>query len=288
LAAHAKLNVVTSLPDLAAIAREIGGDKVAVTSLARGTEDPHFVDPKPSFIRLLNQADVFIEGGAEMELGWLPPLLNNARNAKILGASPGHVLASRGVRLLEVPTGPVDRSEGDVHRLGNPHFLLDPANAKTVAATIAEALSAVDPANAAAYASAVRAFDERIDRKLAEWTKALEPFRGTKIVTYHKTFEYFADRFGLVVAGQIEPKPGIEPSPAHIRELIARAKQAGVKLVWIEPNRSSRTPRYVAESAGAKLLVLPAFPDVNEKTKDYFSLFDYNVSQIVAALGTSK
>src|ERR1041385_1300322 len=190
LPASAKLNVVATIPDYGAIAEEIGGDKVKVTSIARGTEDQHFVDARPSYIRVLNQADVLLEGGAELEIGWLPPLVNAARNAKILGDAPGHVILSRGIRLLEVPTGPVDRSMGDVHPLGNPHFWTDPANGQVIAHALAEAFSRLDPANAALYQANLQKFDERLDKKIAEWTRLMEPYRGTKVVTYHKSVNY--------------------------------------------------------------------------------------------------
>jgi len=182
---QAKLNVVATLPDFGAIAEEIGGDKVKVTSIARGTEDQHFVDARPSFIRVLNQADVLIEDGAELEIGWLPPLVNGARNGKILSDAPGHLILSRVIRLLEVPSGPIDRSMGDVHPLGNPHFSLDPANGKIIAASIAETLGKADPANAAYYKTKLQGFNERLEKKIAEWTRLMEPFRGTKVVTYH-------------------------------------------------------------------------------------------------------
>ncbi len=285
---QAKLNVVATLPDYGAIAEAIGGDKVKVTSLAKGTEDPHFVDARPSFIRVLNQADVLIEGGAELEIGWLPPLVNSARNAKILSDAPGHVVLSRNIRLLDVPSGPVDRSMGDVHPAGNPHYNLDPANGKIIAAAVAEAFGKLDSANAAVYQANLKKFDERLDAKLAEWTKAMEPFRGTKVVTYHKSFDYFLERFGLVLAGTIEPKPGIEPSPTHINALIPRAKEEGVKLVLVEPNRPRKTPTYVAENTGAKLVLAPGLVGGAEKVTDYFSLFDYDVARIVEALKQSK
>jgi len=286
--ALAKLNVVATLPDYGAIAEAIGGDKVKVTVLAKGTEDPHFVDARPSFIRTLNQADVLIEGGAEMEIGWLPPLVNNARNAKILGNAPGHVLASHGVPLLDVPSGPVDRSMGDVHPAGNPHFAHDPVNGKIIAAQLAEVFGKLDAANAAFYQAGLNQFNARLDQKLAEWSKLMEPYRGTKVVTYHKSYEYFAARFGLVVAGQIEPKPGIEPSPTHISALIPRMKEAGAKLVMIEPNRPRKTPQYVADAIGAKLVIVPGMVGGHEKIKDYFGLFDYDVAQITTALKELK
>ena len=286
--AHARLNVVATLPDFGAIAEAIGGDKVKVTSIARGTEDPHFVDARPSFVRVLNQADVLIEGGAELEIGWLPPLVNGARNGKILSDAPGHVILSRGIRLLEVPTGPVDRSMGDVHPLGNPHYSLDPANGKMMANILAETFGRLDAANAAYFQGNLQRFNERLDKKIAEWTKLMEPYRGTKVVTYHKSFTYFLERFGLELAGTIEPKPGIEPSPSYLNALIPRLKAAGAKLVLIEPFRPRKTPEYVAQAVGAKLLLVPDAVNGNEKVKDYFSLFDYDVDQIAAALKEAK
>ncbi|HXJ62042.1 MAG TPA: metal ABC transporter substrate-binding protein [Verrucomicrobiae bacterium] len=237
---------------------------------------------------MLNQADVLLEGGAELEIGWLPPLVNGARNSKILGDAPGHVILSRGIRLLEVPTGPVDRSMGDVHPLGNPHFWLDPENGKIMAGTLAETFSKLDPANAASYEANLKNFNERLDKKTAEWTKALAPYRGTKVVTYHKSLTYFLERFGFELAGTIEPKPGIEPSPSYVNALVPRLKSAGAKLVLVEPFRPRKTPTIVAQAIGAELLLLPASVNGNEKVKDYFSLFDYNVSQITAALKGSK
>lgn len=281
--AHAKLNVVATLPDFGAIAKEIGGDKVEVTSIAKGTEDPHFVDARPSFIRVLNRADVLLEGGAELELGWLPPLVAGARNSRVLGDAPGHVVMSQGIRLLDVPTGPVDRSMGDVHPSGNPHYWLDPENGKTMAGTIAAAFSKVDPANATTYQSNLQKFTQRLEAKLKDWSKAMEPLRGTRVITYHKSYDYFLQRFGLELVTTIEPKPGIEPSATHINSLIPQARDKGVKVVLIEPNRSRRTPEYLAERIGAKVLVLPGMVGGHEKVPDYFSLFDYYIAQFSSA-----
>src|SRR5690349_13754612 len=197
-----KIRVVATTPDLAAIAREIGGDAVDVKSLAKPTEDPHFVDAKPSHIVTLNRATMLVDGGAELELGWLPPLLDNARNDKIANGAAGRVTASSGIRMLDVPAT-LDRSRGDVHALGNPHFLINPANAKTVAANIATHLSQVDPSGAATYAANLRKFSDAVDAKTAQWEKTLAPFKGAKIVTYHNDFLYFADRFGLKVIGTL-------------------------------------------------------------------------------------
>jgi zinc/manganese transport system substrate-binding protein len=288
-ATHAKLNVVASTPDLGALAEAVGGDLIKVTSLARGTEDPHFVDPRPSFIRVLNQADLLLEGGAELEIGWLPPLVDSARNRKILPGSPGRfVAATAGVRLLNVPTGPIDRSQGDVHALGNPHFLLDPENARTVATALAARLGELDAPNAAAYTANAGKFAARLDAKLAAWRHDLGQFKGTKVITYHQSYDYLLDRFGLVLAGTIEPKPGIEPSPTHINSLIPRMKAAGARLVIIEPNRPTKTPTYVAKQIGATLVQLPVLPGGHAKARDYISLLDHSVETLVAALKSVK
>jgi zinc/manganese transport system substrate-binding protein len=284
MAAQAKLNVVTTLPDFGSIAESIGGDKIKVTSIARGAEDPHFVDARPSFIRVLNQADVLIEGGADLEIGWLPPLVNGARNKKIVGDAPGHVILSRGLTLLGVPNAPVDRSQGDVHPGGNPHYWLDPANAKPMAARLAEVFSQLDAANASHYAANLKQFNTALDAKLVAWTKQLEPFKGTKVVTYHKSFDYLLKRFGFELAGTLEPRPGLEPSPTHISGLIPRMKSEGVKLVIIETFRPRRTPERVANDAGAKLLVLPSSVGGVPQAKDYFGLLDHDVAQVAKAL----
>jgi zinc/manganese transport system substrate-binding protein len=286
--AEAKLNVVATVPDFGAIAEEVGGDKVKVTTIARGTEDLHFVDARPSYIRVLNQADVLIEGGAELEVGWLPPLVTGARNQKILSDAPGHVVLSRDMQLLEIPNGPVDRSMGDVHPLGNPHFSMDPENGKRIAKRLAEVFSRIDQANAGYFEERRDKFEQRLSSKIAEWKKWLEPYRGTKVVTYHKSFNYLLERFGLELAGTIEPKPGIEPSPSYVNGLVPRLKAATVKLILIEPFRPRRTPEYVAQAIGAKLLILPGAVGGNEKVKDYIGLFDYDVSQIAAALKDAK
>ncbi len=283
-AASAKLNVVATLPDFASIAEQIGGDKVKVSSMAKGSEDPHFVDAKPSFIRLLNQADMLIEGGADLEIGWLPPLVNNARNPKILGDAPGHLTLAPHVKLLDVPTQPVDRSQGDVHPGGNPHFWLDPANAKPMAKAIANGLSRVDSPNASYYAANLERFNKQSETKQAEWTKALEPFQGAKVVTYHKSFDYLLNHFGLELVSTIEPKPGIEPSATHIRTLIPKIKESGVKLIVVETFRSRRTADFIGKETGVRVLFLPSSVGANPQVRDYFSLLDYDVSQIVAAL----
>ena len=281
--AHAKLNVVATTSDLGAIAREIGKDKVEVTSLTKPTEDPHFVDAKPSFIVKLNKAAMLIEGGLHLEIGWLPNLVVGARNQKILTGNSGYLIASAGVPIIEVPTS-VDRAMGDVHPLGNPHFMLDPLNGKIVAMHICDQLCQIDAANCNYYKDNLKDFTKRLEQKFSEWQKTLEPFRGTKIVTYHKTFSYFANRFNLNVVGTLEPKPGIPPSPTHINSLIPMMKNEGIKLILIEPFRERKTPEFAASQTGAKIIVFPIMVGSQKETGDYLSLFDYTINQIVSAL----
>ncbi len=276
--------MVATLPDFGAIAEAVGGDKVKVTSIARGSEDPHFVDARPSYIRVLNQADVLIEGGAELEMGWLPRLVEGARNRRILGNEPGHVVMARGLTLLDVPATALDRSQGDVHQGGNPHFWLDPVNGKAMAASMAGVFTRLDPANGGHYAANLETFQRTIDDKLAAWTKQLEPFKGTKVITYHRSFDYLLKRFGLELTGTLEPKPGLEPSPTHLSALVPRMKSEGVKLVMIETFRPRRTPERLAKETSARLVVLPGSVGGAPQAKDYFSLFDHNVAQIVTAL----
>src|SRR3989339_2176024 len=250
--AHAKLHIVAATPDLGALAREIGKDKVDITTIAKPTEDPHFVDAKPSFIVKLNKADMLIDGGLHLEIGWLPNLVVGARNQKILTGNSGYLIASAGVPIIEVPTS-VDRAKGDVHPLGNPHFMLDPLNGKIVAMHICDQLCQIDAANCNYYKDNLKDFTKRLEQKFSEWQKTLEPFRGTKIVTYHKTFPYFANRFNLNVVGTLEPKPGIPPSPTHINNLIPTMKNEGVKLILIEQFRERKVAEFVAAQTEAKV-----------------------------------
>jgi zinc/manganese transport system substrate-binding protein len=279
--AHAKLSVVATTPDLAALARAVGGDAISVQSIARPMEDPHFVDAKPSFARMLNGADVLIEGGAALESGWLPPLLETARNPKLAVGAPGRVVASRGIELLDPPTE-LTRAQGDVHPAGNPHFLLDPVNGGVVAGTIADALIGLDAEHADTYRRNLERFRGELQRKLDEWQALMKPLRGLKLVTYHKNFDYLARRFGLEIVGMLEPKPGIPPSPAHVAPLIPSMQSAKVALVLVEPNRERQVPDFVAEKSGAHVVVLPIMPGTPE-APEYLDLIDYDLRQIVAA-----
>ena len=288
LSAQAKLNVVATLPDFGALAEVVGADHVKVTTIARGAEDPHFVDARPSFVRVLNQADVLIETGADLEIGWLLPLVQAARNSKILGAAPGHLVLGRHIPLIDVPAGPVDRSMGDVHPGGNPHFWLDPQNGKIIAEQIAETLARLDPPHADEFAANAKAFSARLDQKLAEWTGQMRPYRGTKVITYHNNFDYFARRFGLEVLGQLEPRPGLEPTASHMNSLAIQARQNDVKLVLIEPFRRRGTAQNLANNIGAKVIILPDKVGATEQTGDYFALFDRQIALISGALAGAK
>jgi len=279
-----KLNVVTTTPDFAALAREIGGDAVEVTALAKPTEDPHFVDPKPSLLVTLNRADVLIEGGAELELGWLPPLLDNARNARIAAGLPGRVVASQGIRMLEVPST-FDRSKGDIHALGNPHFTIDPLNAKIIAANIAEHFAQVDPQAAPVFKANLERFDATVDRRLAEWQKQLEPYRGSTLVTYHKDFVYFAARFNLEIVETLEPKPGIAPSPAHLVQVISTMQARKTRVILVQPYQNRKTAETVARQTNAVVLDMPQQPGAIRNTTTYFELMDHLVQTLAAALG---
>jgi zinc/manganese transport system substrate-binding protein len=280
---QAKLNVVATLPDFASLAREIGGDKVNVTVLAKPTEDPHFVDARPSFVVSLRNADVLIDGGAELEIGWLPPLLQNARNPKIEIGRPGRVVASQGVRLMNVPTN-VTRAAGDVHALGNPHFMTDPIIAKAVAQHFAQSFSAVDSANAGAYDANYKRFEGTINAKLQEWGAALLPFKGQRVVAYHDSWPYFAHRFGVNIDIFLEPKPGIPPSPSHLAEVIAQMKAQHIKAIIVEPFQDKKIAGKVASATGAKVVEFAQFPGGLTDTDSYVKLIDTLVSRLAGAL----
>jgi zinc/manganese transport system substrate-binding protein len=281
------LTVVATTPDLAAVAREIGGDLVTVTALAKPTEDPHFVDAKPSHLVTLNRADVLIEGGAELELGWLPSLLDNARNDKIAAGAPGRVVASQGIKMMEIPTT-FDRSKGDVHSLGNPHFMLDPLNVKIIAGEIADHLSQVNPAGAEKFKANLTKFDASVDQKMAEWQKMLEPFKGAKIVTYHKDFVYLGSRFDLNIVEQLEPKPGISPSPAHLAQVVTTMRNTGAKLIVVQPYQNRKTAETVARQTGGTVVDLSQQPGAVPNTDTYFALMDNVVKTLAKALQEAK
>src|SRR5438270_791419 len=283
LSVQAKINVVATLPDFGSIAREIGGDNVNVTVLAKPTEDPHFVDARPSFVVALRSADVLIDGGAELELGWLPPLLQNARNPKLDVGKPGRVQAAQGIRLMNVPTN-VTRAAGDVHALGNPHFAVDPIIAKAIAQHIAQSFAALDAPNAAFYDGNYKKFETAINAKLQEWGATMLRFKDQHVVAYHDSWPYFAHRFGINIDIFLEPKPGIPPSPSHLTEVIAQMKAQHVKAVIVEPYHDRRIAEKVASATGAKVVEFSQFPGGIPGTDTYVKLIDTLVSRLAVAL----
>lgn len=281
---QAKLNVVATTPDLAAVAREVGGDLLTITTLAKPVEDAHFVDPRPSFIARLNRADALITGGAELEAGWLPPLLDSARNRKLSAGAPGLIRAAKRIKLVEVPDA-LDRSRGDVHAMGNPHFMVDPVNARLVAQEIADAFCRVDQANAPAYRANLDAFFRRLESKLSEWEAALKPFAGARLAAYHNTWLYFGKRFGLKIDLFLEPKPGLPPAPAHLASVISKMRVEKVKIIIIEPYQHRRTAEAVAEATGAKVLLLTQQPGAVRGTEaGYIELLDFIVGSVAKVL----
>jgi len=286
--AYADLRVATSLTDLASVAESVGGKHVTVMSLCKGYEDPHFVPAKPSLMKAIQNADVFVSVGLELDGGWLPLVLPGSRNPRIQPGTPGFVDASEGVEVLEKPTGTVSRAEGDVHPLGNPHYYTDPKNLEIVAGHLAAVFSALDPANAADYSSNAKAFDDKMEKALAGWAEKLAPYKGTEIVTFHKNFIYFAERFGLKLFGNVEPKPGIPPSPRHIAELAEAMKQAGVRVVLYQPYYDADASRDVAGKAGGVAVEVPTEVGGTPEAKDVFSKFDVLVSSLVKALSSKQ
>lgn len=283
--AQSKLNVVTSTEDLGSIAREVGGDKVSVTALAKGYQDPHFVEPKPSFILAVSRANLYVAIGRELEIGWLPPLLNSSRNAKIQPGASGYLDASQNVRILEIPTTQITRAMGDVHPSGNPHYWLEPGNGRRIAQAVRDKLSELSPANKAYFAMRYDDFDKRLAAAEKRWDATMAPYKGTKIVTYHRSWPNFMERFGLAVMGYVEPKPGIPPSPSHTLELIADMKAQGAKLIVVEPYFDLKTPQAIANQVpGAKVVVLAPSVGGEKEVTDYIQLFDYDVNLLSGAL----
>ena len=282
--ASAGLKVVTATEDLAALAREVGGDRITVESIARGYQDPHFVEAKPSFILKLHSADLLVVVGRELEIGWLPPLLQQSRNERIQPGGRGYLDASLNVRILDIPQGQITRAMGDVHPMGNPHYWLDPGNGRRVAQAIQAKLSELQPADAALFAQRFADFDKRLAAAEKKWDAEMAPYKGTKIVTYHRSWPNFVERFGLEVIGYVEPKPGIPPSPQHTLDLIAEMKRVKAGLILVEPYFDLKTPQSVARETGARVLVMSPSVGGEKSVVDYIGLFEYNVGLLANAL----
>ncbi len=282
--AQGKLNVMTATEDLASIAREVGGDHVTVEAIAKGYQDPHFVEAKPSFILKLQKADVLVVVGRELEIGWLPPLIQQSRNSKIQPGSDGYIDASLQASILELPTGQVTRAMGDVHPLGNPHYWMDPENGKRVAKEIVDKFSQLRPNDKAFFQQKLTDFNARLDAAEKGWLAQMAPYKGTKVVTYHRSFPNFAERFGLDIVGYVEPKPGIPPSPQHTLDLITDMKRMNVKIVLVEPYFDLKTPNAIGRDTGAQVLVMPPSVGGVKEITDYFKLFDYDINLFVEAM----
>ncbi len=318
------VRVVASLPNLGSIASEIGGDRIDLTVIAVGSQDAHFVDPKPSFMVSLRRADLLLVNGLDLEVGWIPPLTEGARNPRILRGGAGHVDCSAGIQPLEIPSS-LSRAEGDVHPYGNPHYLSDPLNAEIVAGTIADALKAADPSSAAAYEARRKDFLKRLHEavfgkelvdlvggarlarearagtldalldgtsaggsplraRLGGWLGRLAPVRGMKVVTYHKDYSYFARRFGIEVAAYVEPKPGISPSPKHLEEITALLSKGDVGVIVSRPFLEHRSTDLLNERTGVPTLTLPLEVGGAPGVEDYFGLFDFVTGELARAL----
>jgi zinc/manganese transport system substrate-binding protein len=286
--ASAKLKVVSSLQDFASLADSVGGSRVETFALARGYQDPHFVDAKPSFVLKLANADVLIVAGLELEIGYLPPLIDQSRNQKIHPGSRGYLDASVGCDVLQRPTQQVTRAMGDVHPYGNPHYWTDPGNGRVIARAIAARLTELDPSGAADYARNLAAFEAKLTEKEKEWDAMMAPYANTKIVTFHDSWPNFAKRFKLVIAGHVEPKPGIPPSPSHTLEIINLVQAEKISLILVEPYFDTKTPKAIAAQTGAAVLTF--YPSVGgiPEIKDYFGLFDYDLNAFVSAIKGKK
>jgi ABC-type Zn uptake system ZnuABC Zn-binding protein ZnuA len=278
--ARAELKIVTTTTDFADLARQIGGDKVSVHSVMKGPENVHNVMAKPTEMVFLNQADLFVHSGLDAE-PWRDNLVKGARNPKVLPGKPGSVDMSQGIELKEVPVGKVDRSQGDVHAYGNPHYTASPAVAMRMTATLAKAIIDTDPANADLY----RANARKVVTELADLHKQLRaelaPYRGLKIVTYHKAWEYFADAFGVEIVAVIEPKPAISPSAADLRRTIERAKASGAKVVVVETYNDPKAADFVAAQIGGKAVTLPDHVLGVPQVDTYQDLFRYDVHKLI-------
>jgi zinc/manganese transport system substrate-binding protein len=286
--AAGKINVITATQDLAAIGADIGGDRITIEAIAKGYQDPHFVEPKPSFLLKLQKADLLVVVGLQLEIGWLPPLITQSGNSKIQTSNAGYLDMSQFCEILEIPTQQVTRAMGDVHPLGNPHYWLNPENGRRMAKAYQTKLSEMRPADAAYFAQRYADFDKRLTEAEKRWDAQMAPYRGRKVVTYHRSWPNFCERFGLNVIDYVEPKPGIPPTPSHTLEVINTMKRDNIKLIMVEPYFDLRTPNSIAQAVSGQVLVLlPSVGGVKE-VNDYFQLFDYDIKLLSEAFAKIK
>jgi len=282
-ARRGKVNVVTTTEDLADLVKVVGGDKINVISLSKGSQDPHYVEPRPSMVIQLKKADMVVRIGMDLDI-WADSLIAASRNSKIIYGAVGYVDASVGIEKLEIPTGKIDGSMGDIHIYGNPHYWLDPENAKPITKNILECLVKLSPDDSSYFVKNRDEYLQKLEAKIKKWQEKLKPYRGTKIVTYHNSWPYFANRFGLEIVGFVEPKPGIPPNPSHIVSLIKKMKKEKAKIIIVEPYFSQKAPKTIADETGATIVIL--LPSVEEKKgiKTFIDLFEYNINLLIDAL----
>lgn len=282
--AHAELNIVTTTEDIASLVKEIGKEHVSVSSITRGYQDAHFVQAKPSYMVKSNKADLLVYMGLELEIGWLGLIIDGSRNPNIKLGQPGHLNLSSAITPIEVPTGEIDRSMGDIHPEGNPHYHLDPSNGLLMANSIANRLAILDPPNATAYKANLADFRHRLETKINEWDSRMKKFKGAKVVTYHSTWSYFLKHFGLEYAGTVELKPGVPPTPKHLAQLVDVMQRLNTKVIINENYTDANFSNLVGQKTGSKVLVLPVSVGGVPEVTDYIGLFDYLVTQMEKAL----
>lgn len=288
LAAAKKLNVVTATTDMASLTQEVGGDHVNVESIARGYQDPHFVEAKPSFLLKLRQADLLVVVGLQLEIGWLPPLITQSGNPRIQVGAGGYLDASQFAEILEVPQGTVTRAEGDVHPLGNPHYWLDPDNGRRIARGLANKLADMDPAEAKYFQDRFQDFDKRLTAAEQKWDAEMKQYRGRKVITYHRSFPNFAKHFGLDVIGYVEPRPGIPPTPSHTLETIQLMKRENCHVILVEPYFDLKTPQSIGREANAQVVVYLPSVGGEKQVTNYFELFDYDIGLLIKAFSATQ
>ena len=279
-----KLRMVTTTTDLHSIAHAIGGDRVSVVAISAGYQDPHFVEAKPSFILQLQKADIFAFVGLDLEIGWMPLLVDGARNPRIRQGGSGYLDVSKVIPVIDLPAKNVDRSQGDVHALGNPHYWLDPANGRRIAKLYRDKFVELDPAGTSTYDANLRDFETRLSAAEKSWQPLLAQIKGKPVVAWHTSWRYLAEYTGMNIVGFMEPKPGVPPSPAHLAGLIQTIKRTGAKVIIMEPFYNRKTADLVASKTGVKVLQLP--PSVNgiKQVTDYIGLLDYDLKQLAAGV----
>ena len=284
----AKLNVVTTTEDIASLVQVVGGKWVNVESLSRGYQDTHFVQAKPSLMVIVHEADLLIYQGMELEVGWLPLLIRGARNPKVFLGQPGNLDLSLSVDRIEVPQGALDRSMGDVHAFGNPHYNLGPSNIQSMIFMITDHLVELDPDHEKQFKSNRNAFVRIFSKKLAEWKQRMSPFKGTKVVTFHRTWSYLLKEFGMEYIGTLEPVPGIQPSPSHLIQLSQRMKKENVRLILQANYYRDKFARLLADKTGAMVLALPPGVGGVPEASNTLELFEYLVNKITQALSNNE